>query len=125
MSYYVGNGSYGSTGSKTLSSIGFTPVGCRITIGAKGSSEASVMHLSAGFADGVGQYVESTYADSSTWSSKFSSSKCVSHWAKVSGTLTEVISATFTSFSASNGGSATFNFTAVDVNYDIIFEFWS
>lgn len=125
MSYVVSTFAVGSTGNHSVTALTFLPKGLRFTISAKaGASETSVAHLSTGFTDGTNQVAHSILADTTANDSKAYTDRCVNHYARVAGTLTEVIKASFVSFDTNGGGvfGFTLNFTAADANYDIHFE---
>lgn len=119
MSYACGTTTFGSTGSKTFTTS-FQPTWVRVHIGALfGGAETSKAHGSTGMSDGTHQQCLYWYDDSTKHYCDNSSSKIVSHWENVSGTMTEALSATFTSFNATN---VTFNCTIANANYQIFVE---
>ncbi len=95
------------TGIKTIS-VGFQPTWARFVVVSKTSSQ-SFAHTSLGESDGSFQWVASTFHDSTGGLSANSNSKVVSHYERVGGTITEVLAASFDSFTA----------TAVKVNVTI------
>lgn len=119
MSYFLTTASYGSTGVKTIA-CGFQPNRLKITVSSSGASQA-VNHTSEGVTDGTNAVCVSTFTDGTGSSSWFTTGKMVSHFTRVSGTLTEHVAATFDSFTATQ---AKFNVTAFDANYTFRIEIW-
>lgn len=119
MAYYSTSASYGTTGVKTIT-CGFAPVAMRITVGAKSGSTAAGQ-LSVGSADGTRQVYDSVFSDTTGSQSKSGINKIISHWERVSGTLTEKVAGTFDSFTATEGK---FNITTADNNYSVHVELW-
>jgi hypothetical protein len=119
MSYYTTRAAYGTTGVKTIT-CGFQPVAMRITVSGKGSN-APVVQLSTGTADGTRQNYEAIYWDGSGGHTKDGNTKIISQWERVAGTLTEVVAGTFDSFTATEGK---FNLSAANNNYALKVELW-
>lgn len=123
--YYIDTSSPGSTGSKTYTNSGFQPIGVRFTVGSKTGATDNVIHQSVGMADDTG-YVSYTsiYGDSSNFQTKTGNAangKIISHWERVSGTLTEVIAGTFTAYTTTG---VTVNLTAATASYTMQIEMW-
>lgn len=87
------------TGLKTIS-VGFQPTWARLEVCAK-TTPQGFSHTSAGETDGSSQFVLSTFQDTTGGYSVNSASKVVSHYERVGGTITEVLAASFDSFTAS------------------------
>lgn len=121
MSYKTTTTTWASTGSKTLTTT-FQPTWVRITLGALFSGpETDTIHQSIGRCDGTNQTVNYFFADDTPlYQSGNSSTKIVSHWANVSGVVTEVVAGSFTSWSATN---IIFNCTAGNANYQLFIEY--
>lgn len=120
MSFFCGTFSESSTGNKSVTGVGFQPSYLRFHLSSKsGASETTVAHYSTGFTDGTRQKAHSILADTTANDSKAYTNRCINHYARVGGVLTEVIVATFVSFDADG---FTLNFTAVDSTYDIHVE---
>ena len=118
--YYTSSNAYSTTGVKNIS-LPFTPTGMRVTLGQKFGSDTTVEHQSVGTADGTRQNFVSTYGDSSGHQTKQDNTAVASHYERVSGTLTEVCAATFSSFSTNQ---AAINISKTNANYTWILEFW-
>lgn len=103
-----------STGSTSLTGFGFQPNEVEIELCQKTSTAEAFVHYSSGSADGTRQGCVSIYSDATSSQSKESNAKIISHWNRVTGTLTEVIAATFTSFDADG---VTLNFSATITGY--------
>lgn len=104
MSYKIGTVTYATPGLKTIIlGTPSTPQSVDIAVQNKyGVNEGVVRHVSMGHADSSGQRVTSYYKDNSGQDSFDSDSKIISHYERVSGTITEVMAAEFDSFT-SNG----------------------
>lgn len=122
MAYYRAAFSYGTTGSKTLALTlgGATPVGARITMGARLNTTETSAIFSQGGTDGTNTHCIST-APSFTkkWPYTAESSYIIAHY---SNSTTKVFSATFTSFAANQ---MTINVDVADANYQLLVEAWS
>jgi hypothetical protein len=118
MSYYAGTVTYGSTGLKTLN-IGFQPERINITVCQKFNTNDGYHHLSVGRADGTRQSVNSTFQDTAGGISINSTSKCVSHYERLAGVITEVLAANFDSFTATG---FKLNVTTANANYQLFIE---
>lgn len=106
------------TGLRTTT-IGIAPTSLRFIIGAKNSS-STVIQSAHGAVDSSGfQSVLTWYGDSTGFQSTTSTSKCISVWERVSGTLTEVLSASFDSYTASG---FKLNITTANSNYQVFIE---
>lgn len=103
-------------------SCGFLPVAMKITVSAKSSVGDSYLHTSVGQCDNSGYSTcASTFADTSGFSTRRATGKLVSHYERVAGTITEVNSAIFDSFTATQ---AKFNVTNVSSQYQYFVEVW-
>lgn len=122
MSYYRAAFSYGSTGSKSLSLTlgGATPIGARITMGARVNTTETGAIFSQGGTDGTNVHCISTAPGfTKKWPYTAESNYIIAHH-NVAGT--KVFSATFTSFAANN---MTINVDVADSNYQLLVEAWS
>ena len=115
MSYWTGGVTVGSTGSQSYVGVGFQGTGITFRVGAKGGA-SSVVQFAIGSADGTRQNCESVFGDGSGWKSQRTNSKCLIHYERVAGTVTEVLNFAFTSFDA-NG--FTINVTTASANYTV------
>lgn len=120
MSYFMTTVSHATTGVKSVTP-GFQPIGARITVSSAGTSQA-VGHFSQGITDGTHQCFNSTFSDVNGSSSWQGITKMVSHYERVSGTLTEVLAISFDSFNATQ---FKYNVGTANVNYSITVEAWS
>jgi hypothetical protein len=124
MAYAIGSFSEGSTVNHSVTGLSFLPTGVRFQIGGRsGTNETRVQH-SVGNMDGANQTCVSIFQDSTGSKTKTYTNRCINHFERVSGTITEKIIATFVSFNNDGGGvyGFTVNFTAADSNYPILFE---
>lgn len=112
----IGTFSRNSTGNATviLNTVGFTAEMIRLKI--SGKSGDTVNHLSDGSSNGSNSEYSSNYTDSTGSQTKRGTDKVISHWERVSGTLTEKIAATMVSIDEEE---FTLNFTAADSAYSI------
>jgi len=110
-----------STGVKTIT-CGFPPVAMKITLSAKSVGGDSYLHQSVGQCDNSGYSTCASLFQDATGSQTYKSvTKMVSHYERVSGTITEVNSATFSAFTATEGK---FNVTLVSSAYQYNIELW-
>lgn len=121
MSYFVGTLAYGSTGTKTAIPVGFTPVGVRVWVSQKFNTSQTFAHQSTGMSDGIDQFYTTIYQDGSGGLTLQGDNKILSHWDRVSGTLTEVLNWELNSLSASG---VSFNVVTTNSNYTVILEAW-
>lgn len=103
MSYKIGTVTYSTTGLKTIyMGTPTSPTSVDIIVQNKyGVNEGVMRHVSVGHADSDGQEVISYYKDNSGQASFNSTNKIISHYERVSGNITEVMAATFDSFTSS------------------------
>lgn len=120
MAYFLETVTHSTTGVKTRT-IGFQPQALRITIGKKVGVTVNSIQQSVGVSDGTLQYVDSIYGDTAALATKRDTAKLVSQWEKVAGTWTEVVAATFDSFTATE---VKYNVTTGNVNYQFQIEVW-
>lgn len=122
MSYKRTTISFGSTGVKSISwPFGTLPIGCRITLGGRFSSTDSCNHLSIGNSNGSTQSFHSTYSDNQGHQTISGINKLVSHYERIGGVITEVVSATINSFSTTD---IKINVTTANPNYQFHVEIW-
>lgn len=120
MAYKTGTASYGSTGTKTIT-VGFQPVGLRITTGAAFGGPDGYFHYSTGRTDGTVQTCNWGFVDNSLRDSDNSSSKLVSVRENSGGSLVEVVNVSFNSFTATQ---FKINVNTADANYQLFWEAW-
>lgn len=120
MAYFLETVTHSSAGLKTRT-VGFQPTALRITIGKKVGVTMNAIQQSVGVTDGVNQMCDSLYGDTSGLSTKRDLAKIASQWEKVGGVWTEVISASFDSFTATE---VKYNVTTGNVNYQFQLEVW-
>ncbi len=120
MAYYTTRASYGTTGVKTIT-CGFQPVGMRISVGAKNGTAASTLQKCVGTADGTRQNYISEFVNVNFKQTKDSNDKIIRHFEDVAGTLTEVITGTWDSFTATEGK---FNLSTTTNTYSLTIELW-
>lgn len=120
MSYYTTRASYGTTGTKTIT-CGFQPVGMRISVGAKNGTATSAVQKCVGTADGTRQNYISEFINDNFKQTKDSNDKMIRHYEDVSGVLTEVVTGTFDSFTATQGK---FNLSITSNTYALTIELW-
>lgn len=121
MSYFTGTIAHSTTGIKIIP-IGFQPAGMRITVGQKVGVNDITNHKSVGITDGMNQFFDSNYSDGSGHQTKSDSTKLVSHYERVNGSLNEVLAVTFNSFTAT---AVKYNVTIANANYNLLIEVWS
>lgn len=120
MAASYGSITLGTTGTGVAFNLGFAsaPTRIRFTVGAKGGS-STVNQGAHGACDGTNQFVLTWFSDGTSSQSTTSASKCVSIYERVSGVLTEVVAASFNSFTA-NG--VKLNVTTASSNYQVFVE---
>jgi hypothetical protein len=119
MSYFRSSASYGTTGTKTIN-VPFTPTGYRLTTSALfNGGDTSTMHYSEGFANSSAQRCHSLFSDSTGNQSIYSISKVLSHYERVSGVITEVLSLSHSSIGTS---SISFTVNTANANYQVHIE---
>lgn len=116
MSYATGRFTLSATGVTTLV-VGFQPTWARFRVTGKASD--TVDHLSLGGTDGTNMNCGSTYMDTTGGASFDVNTKVVSHYERVSGTITEVLGAAWDSW-ATNG--VKLNVSTANVNYKVTIE---
>jgi hypothetical protein len=116
MSYVTGRVTISGTPTQTIV-VGFQPTWARFTVGGKGSD--TVTHFSFGATDGTNQSVQSTFGDTTGGASFNSGSKLISHYERVSGSITEVLSASFNSFTATG---IKLNVSIANTGYSVTLE---
>lgn len=116
MSYATGRLTLGITGSSTFV-IGFQPTWARFRV--MGKSGDTVSHLSLGGTDGTTQNCGSNYMDTTGGASFDVNTKVVSHYERVSGTITEILAASWTAWTATG---VTLNVITANSNYRVTIE---
>lgn len=117
MAYKIGVITLGSTGNKTFNlGTSSAPYAISFIVQNKTGTAEAAKHVSIGNADSSSQRVTSYYKDSTSSSTFDSTSKCIAHYERVSGAVTEVLSAAFLSFT---GTGFSINVTKANVNYDV------
>lgn len=120
MAYYTTRAAYGTTGVKTIT-CGFQPVGMRITACSKNGTATTTLQKCVGTADGTRQNYISTFVNANFKQTKDSNDKMIRHYEDVAGVLTEVITGTFDSFTATEGK---FNLSLTSNLYALQIELW-
>ena len=116
MSHWTGRVTVSSTGNNAFTGIGFQPTWMNLRVSKKTSTTETVEHLCIGSADGTRQNCSYIYGDSTSRTTDDFNTKCISHWERISGVLTEVLSCTFVSFDADG---FTLNAVAGNANYRV------
>lgn len=120
MAYFTGTISHGTTGTKTIT-CGFAPIYAKITVAAQVGTVDGVIHKSEGWTDGTVQYYNTIYSDTTGHQTICGNTKLVSHYARVGGVITEIINATFNSFTATQ---FKYNVNTANANYQYFVEIW-
>jgi hypothetical protein len=100
MSYWSGRLTVGTTGTQSYTLGGFQPTWVRFKVGHKDGVTETVNHLSLGTADGTRQNYTSNYTDATGSQDFDGNDKVILHHERVSGTLTPVLDAAFSIFTA-------------------------
>lgn len=123
MAHTNGTFSQGSNTNTSITGLTFLPNYLRFTISQKLSTTQNFVHFSQGWTNGTNSSCHSIFQDATGSSTKAYTNRCINHLDR-SGTINEIIKATFVSFDTNGGGDFgfTLNFTASDANYQIHFE---
>lgn len=101
MSNFFGALTIAGTGTQTFSGVGFQGTEIEFIVGASGGASTTEMPLCVGSVDSSGFVTAQTWNnDGGNIKLTRSTSKCVSLWRRVSGVWTEVINATFHSWTS-------------------------
>lgn len=119
MSYWTGRATLATSGNQSLTGVGFQGTSIRARVSKKNGTTETVIHLSLGSADGTNQNCSYIYSDGTNHKTDDFNTKFISHWEKVSGTWTEVLSTTFVSFDADG---FTVNNAIASPYYKVTFE---
>lgn len=122
--FTCGSFTRGSTGNASVAGLTFLPSYLRFTICSRTGTNETLVMYSDGFTNGSSQKAFSVFQDSTGARSRTFTDRCLNHLNRVTGSITEIIKATFVSFDDNGGGDYgfTLNFTAADSNYTIHFE---
>lgn len=123
----TGTFSVGSTGNTSVTGLTVLPNFLEFTISGRFGTTETIVQYSTGFTDGVNDLAHSIFQDSTGSRTKAYSNRCINHFQRVTGTITEKLVATWVSFDNNGGGDFgfTLNFTAADSNYQIYFKAFS
>lgn len=124
MSYTTGRitlDTAGSGASARLFVVGFQPTAARLTVSENDSGETAA-HICVGKTDGTHQNYDATFDDGTLKDSRSSNDRVVSHYENHSGTLTEVLSASFNSFVATG---IKLNVLTANADYTVSLECWN
>lgn len=117
MGYKIGVITLGSAGSSTFNlGTPSTPTAASIIVQNKTATAEAAKHVSIGSANGSSQRATSYFKDGASPSVFDSTTKCVAHYERVGGAVTEVLSAAFVAFTSSG---ITLNVTTPNVNYNV------
>lgn len=122
MAYYRASTSFGSTGNKTLTLDlgGDTPIGVRITMGARLNTTETSEIFAIGGTDGTRVHCHAIAPGfSKKWPYSGESSYLIAHYSSSS---TKVFSATYVSWAADE---LVINVDTANANYQLIVEAWS
>lgn len=124
MAYFQGTVSHNSTGTKNIT-VGFQPLGVKITVSQKTNTAQTFAHLSVGSSDGTKQRVDAFYQDTTGGTTVKDTTKIVSHWERVSGTITEKVAAHVDQATAPwTATEVKYIVDTADVNYQFLVEVW-
>lgn len=111
-----------TTGNRSVTGLGFQPAYLRFTLCQKTGVSETFVHLSEGSTDGTNQRCVSVFQDSTGSKSLESTALCIDHMNRVTGTITDVIKASFISFDADG---FTLDYTATISGYHVHYEAFS
>lgn len=118
MAYFLSTTAYGSAGTKTIT-VGFQPVRLKITVAQKFATAQAFSHSSEGVSNGTLQFCTSLFQDTTGGQTLSLDNKIISHYERVGGVLTEVLSATINSFTATQ---VKINVVIPNANYNLLVE---
>lgn len=119
MARALGTVTLDTAGTQTFN-LGIAPTWVTLTVCASNATTDTVDHKSEGKATAVKQYCQSTFCDDSSGKRSFNSSAhVVQHYERVSGSITKVLSASFSAFTT-NG--ITLNVDTPHSNYKVLIE---
>lgn len=123
MAYQVGSFSNATTGNVSVSGLTFLPSYIQFEISSRSGTNETTILRSSGFTDGSLNKNHSIFQDATGARSRYYNDRCIGHLARVTGSITEIIKATWVSWDTNGGGvfGFTVNFTAADSNYPITF----
>lgn len=126
MGVKVGSFTPAVTGNISVTGLSFLPDEIVFRLGsATGSVDTTVLRRCDGWTTANNQSYDSWFRDSTGTYQKAATDKCITHYDRVSGTVTPVVEATFVSFDTIIPGSNygfTLNFTAVNANYQVRYK---
>lgn len=121
MTYFRATTTLSSSGLRTLT-VGFQPIGYRISTGGKFGVTDTVDHVSVGGSDGTRQHVISHLNNGTIRRTFTISGKVVSHYEVISGVATEILSASHDSMQPTG---PRINVTIPNSSYQVIVEAWN
>lgn len=116
MAYATGRFTLSTTGLSTFV-LGFQPTWATFRVTGKAADTAN--HMSLGGTDGTNQNCGSTYMDTTGGASFDVNTKVVSHYERSGGTITEVLSASWDSWTATG---VKLNVATANTNYKVTIE---
>lgn len=119
MAYFAATVSYNVPGVKTLT-VGFQPMGARITVGARNGSN-TYAHKSVGITDGTNQFCDTFYQDATRGKTERFNDRLVSHIEWNGSAWVEKVRVNFDSFTPTQ---FKYNVVTPDVNYQFLIEVW-
>lgn len=119
MAYWTGRATLSVSGNQSLTGVGFEGTSIRARVSKENGTTETIIHLSLGSADGTNQNCSYIYSDGTTLKTDDFNTKFISHWAKVGGVWTEVLSSSFVSFDADG---FTVNNAIASPDYKVTFE---
>lgn len=122
MSVEYGSFTNGTTGNTTISLSGtFTPTFIDFFAGGRNGTTETTALYSFGFVDitNGNSFSQSTLSDTTSAQTKRTTSSCLIHYARVSGTITKVLDVSFVS---SASGQFTVNLGTASTSYQISFK---
>lgn len=100
MAYWSGRATISGTGSQSYTAGGFQPTWIRFKVGHKDGVTDTANHQSLGTSDGTRQNYTSDFTDATGSQCWDGNDKVIYHLERVGGTLTPVIDAAFSAFTA-------------------------
>lgn len=116
MSTKIGNFTVTSTGNKSITGLTFMPNHIDFYMAQKPSTTENFARYASGSANGNNQMAHSIFQDGTGGKTQSYTDRCINHKNRISGSIVDVLTASFVSFDNNGGGvyGFTINVSALD-----------
>lgn len=123
MSYFLTTTAHGTTGTKTIT-VGFQPVGFRITVCGLWDGSDDIAHRSIGFTNGTQQYCTATCEGMATTTLN---NRIVSHWEPNGSGFSEVLAISLPTSpdQVLNATTIKYKVLTATADYNLLIEAWN